>query len=217
MTTGLTERHKERTHRELASAAARLFLERGYAATTVQDIAEAADVSPRTFFRYFPSKEDTITAIVGSSVDDIIDHLETHPEDLVLRVALGDALAVVASQVRRDLDASRAFRKLLCTTPALHGRWLEEQRRSRNRLADALGPWFGGPPATLRAHLAAGARSWRWRSRSSSGPRTPAPATRSDTSTRRSRCWTRLFSRPNASPRKATSYPGAARFTRRAA
>jgi AcrR family transcriptional regulator len=156
MTTGLTERHKERTHRELASAAARLFLERGYAATTVQDIAEAADVSPRTFFRYFPSKEDTITAIVGSSVDDIIDHLETHPEDLVLRVALGNALGVVASQVRRDLDASRAFRKLLSTTPALHGRWLEEQRRSRNRLAGALGPWFGGPPAPLRAHLAAG-------------------------------------------------------------
>jgi AcrR family transcriptional regulator len=156
MTTGLTERHKERTHRELASAAARLFLERGYAATTVQDIAEAADVSPRTFFRYFPSKEDTITAIVGSSVDDIIDHLETHPEDLVLRVALSSALGMVAAQVRRDLDASRAFRKLLCTTPALHGRWLEEQRRSRNRLADALGPWFGGPPATLRAHLAAG-------------------------------------------------------------
>ncbi len=156
MTTGLTERHKERTHRELASAAARLFLERGYAATTVQDIAEAADVSPRTFFRYFPSKEDTITAIVGSSVDDIIDHLETHPEDRVLRDALGSALRAVASQVRRDLDVSRAFRKLLCATPALHGRWLQEQRRSRNRLADALGPWFGGPPATLKSHLAAG-------------------------------------------------------------
>ena len=117
MTNGLTERHKERTHRELASAAARLFLERGYAATTVQDIAEAADVSPRTFFRYFPSKEDTITAIVGSSVDDIIDHLETHPEDRVLREALGNALRAVASQVRQDLDAFAGVSKAFVRNP----------------------------------------------------------------------------------------------------
>jgi hypothetical protein len=48
MTSGLIERNKQRTRRELAEAAARLFLERGYPSTTVQDIVDAADVSPRT-------------------------------------------------------------------------------------------------------------------------------------------------------------------------
>ena len=157
MGTGLTERNKERTRREIAEAAGQLFLERGYAATTVQEIANAADVSPRTFFRYFPCKEDVITGIASASMDDVLEHLAGHDVSESLVSVLRATFSAVLGPAIDDPDAARAFQFMLRDTPALRGRWLEEQRRNRDRLAEELRPWFDEASSPVARHLAAGA------------------------------------------------------------
>jgi AcrR family transcriptional regulator len=156
MTAGLTERNKVRTRREMAEAAGRLFLAQGYDATTVQDIADAAGVSARTFFRYFPAKEDVVTALASASMDDAIDHLGERDGNETPRSALTAMLRAVLSRVRDDADGARGFQLLLRDTPALRGRWLEERRKSRDRLAEALLPWFGDDVDPLARRLLAG-------------------------------------------------------------
>ena len=76
---GLRERKKLRTRRAIAGAALRLFDERGYEETTISDIAAAADVSPRTFFSYFPSKDDVVFAEMDERLADVRAGLADRP------------------------------------------------------------------------------------------------------------------------------------------
>ena len=94
MPEGLRERKKQRTREQIIEAAMRLFEERGYQATTIADIASAADVAPRTFFSYFPSKE----AVVFHNVDRDLDGLASTLRDRLPGETAFDAL-------RRWIDA----------------------------------------------------------------------------------------------------------------
>jgi AcrR family transcriptional regulator len=92
---GLRERKKHQTRRALAAAALRLFGERGYEQTTVADIAAAADVSPRTFFSYFRTKEDVLFA----DTDERIDLLRAAISELPAGTALADGVHRIATRV----------------------------------------------------------------------------------------------------------------------
>jgi AcrR family transcriptional regulator len=77
---GLRERKKQRTRETIARAARELFAERGYHATTLPEIAEAADVSTRTIFAYFPSKEDILFSNFSLMRDALVKALAERPE-----------------------------------------------------------------------------------------------------------------------------------------
>lgn len=95
------ESRKRRTREALHEAAVRLTLERGYNATTVADIAEAAGVSPRTFFGYFPSKEAALYAPLDDIVERFSEALATRPAEIdtftLLRDWTADAAGALAA------------------------------------------------------------------------------------------------------------------------
>ncbi|MGV4889203.1 TetR family transcriptional regulator [Streptomyces viridosporus] len=149
--TGLRERKRRRMYRTVSDTAVRLFLERGFDAVSVAEVAAAAEISKPTLFRYFPAKEDLVLYRIA-------DH-----EDEAARV-VGRGPAPVEALRRHFLDGLRrcdpvtglnddpevlAFHSLLYGTPALVARLYGYLERSEEALAEALG---GG----LGARLAAG-------------------------------------------------------------
>jgi AcrR family transcriptional regulator len=153
---GLAARKKERTKRQLAEAAADLFYQRGYAATTIDDIVSAVDVSPRTFFRYFPTKEDLVVALGTTSLDLFLDALRNRPASESLQVAVGEAIEQSLADGWEDTTRVRSFLALLQETPALRARWLEEAYGKRDRMAEVIAARTGTDPTDLRNLITAG-------------------------------------------------------------
>jgi AcrR family transcriptional regulator len=157
MAEGLRERKKQRTREQIIEAAMGLFAERGYHATTIADIAEAADVSPRTFFSYFPSKE----AVVFHTVDRDLASLANALSDRLPGETAFDAL-------RRWIDAQfdewageeeqALLRKRLCREDeGLANFQGGVMARMHELLLGAIGDDLGEPPDALRPRLVAAA------------------------------------------------------------
>lgn len=150
----LTEHRRLQTRLEIAEAAATLFADRGYDTTTVEDIASAAGVSLRTFYRYCPAKEDALTPLYASSVGQLVDVLADHPVAEPLSTAI-EASFGTATAERRLEDAARARRlvRVLGTVPVLKMRWLAAGREMQERLAPALASRVDAPVDSLEVRL----------------------------------------------------------------
>jgi AcrR family transcriptional regulator len=153
---GLRERKKARTRAALREHALRLFREKGYQNTTVEQIAAAAEVSPSTFFRYFPTKEDLV---LQDDMDTrMFAALEQQPAELSPIAAVRAATRqVFASYTEADLEIIRETTRLTMTVPEIRARALDEFARTIEVFADAVAKRSGRPADDLAVRTVAGA------------------------------------------------------------
>ncbi len=153
---GLRERKKARTRASIREHALRLFRENGYQRTTVQEIAEAAEVSPSTFFRYFPTKEDVV---LQDDMDTrLIEALEQQPPELgPVAAARAAARQMVASYTAADMDVFLETTALTLAVPEIRARALDELARAITMVAGAVAKRAGRQPDDLAVRTVAGA------------------------------------------------------------
>lgn len=150
---GLRERKRAETHGRIQTVALKLFADRGFEATTLDDIAEAADVSRRTLFHYFSSKEDIVLSAKASVISEIEAAVASRsPDEPLLDMAEG-ALADMAKRFQGP--DSLALARLIKATPALQASDHAKYDLMERRLTAALAARKGLPGDDLQARMAA--------------------------------------------------------------
>jgi AcrR family transcriptional regulator len=146
MTDGLRERKKAETRRALSSAALRLAQEHGVEGVTVEAIADAAGVSPRTFFNYFASKDDAIAGITPTEQSELLDDLLAQPEEVSPLEALRGMCLAAAARLEATADEALARHQLTQEYPALASRRAARFAEVERRLADEIARRTGRDP-----------------------------------------------------------------------
>jgi AcrR family transcriptional regulator len=152
----LRERRRYRTRRTIQAHALRLFAAKGFQATTIEEIAAAAEMAPRTFFRYFPTKEEvvfwadyqpTLAGFVAARPAD-------EPALKAVHHGIVEALAAIWNQ-----DGERMMERLRLAfrTPALHPRLRQQQAGWATAVAEILADRLGERPDNLQVRIIAAA------------------------------------------------------------
>jgi AcrR family transcriptional regulator len=149
---GLRERKKIRTRTAIRTATYALVREQGYDATTVEQIAERAEVSPSTVFRYFPAKEDIVLTDEFAPV--LLAEIRERPADepwpRTLRQVMTKAVALALEE---DPEILRLRSRLMAQVPAVRSRLLETMSVTGRMLTEAIAERTGQDPGGLELRV----------------------------------------------------------------
>jgi AcrR family transcriptional regulator len=145
---GRRERKKLATRRAIASAAVRLAAERGPDAVTVDEISRAADVSPRTFFNYFPTKEDAVLGVDPDRAAEVRDRLLARPEDESPLDTLLATLTEASHTLTERAEEWTLRTRLVQEHPSLFPRYVAGFAALESELVAAVARRSGLDPAT---------------------------------------------------------------------
>ncbi len=148
---GLRELKKEKTRRIIQETAIRLFLKQGYSETTIEQIAAAAEISPATFYRYFPDKKEAAVSVDYKALNR---KLIQEVRDLIVQCPPAESLEHIVRKVYRHLAARLEGERELVVTRFRVMKGVPELKEGQSRLrqtaidtfAAALAPRFGVRP-----------------------------------------------------------------------
>jgi AcrR family transcriptional regulator len=148
---GMRERTRRIVRSELTVVAQDLFVEHGYDATTVDQIAAAAGMSKRTFFRYFASKDDLVIGKYDLFGDKMADALTTRPADEPVWQSLRRVFDIVVGYMEDPQQRARndAMERIVQSTPTLNAGYLQKVSRMQRLLVDGVRARLTNPQADL--------------------------------------------------------------------
>lgn len=150
---GLRERKRRATHLRILEAARALFVARGYDGTTLEDIADAANLSRRTLFHYFRSKDDILMSMAGGMGDALVQGLEAQPPGKSPLATMMDAMADIAAA--QPHDELLIFDKVMRSSEAVLARKRANYILSEEVLFDAMQRRWPEPAMREELRLAA--------------------------------------------------------------
>jgi AcrR family transcriptional regulator len=151
------ERKKQRTREQIVERAMALFDERGFEHVTIAEIAAAADIAPRTFFSYFPSKEDVVFHDFDVIFDSIKQRIDERPDGESTMDALRAFVVGIVQQMDHQDPAEQCRRRVISSSPSLQQHDRELVGRIEHVIADGLARDLGVEPGSLRARVVAAA------------------------------------------------------------
>ncbi len=144
---GLRERKKERTRAQIIETAIDLFLKNGYEQTTLDEVLGAVEISRRTFFRYFASKEDLLIAWMDQLIEAAREAVRARPPSEPPLVALRSAIRDTLGQLYEgDLPRFVAVQQFVAKTPAVRARQGERLGHCAEAICEPLAARMGLDP-----------------------------------------------------------------------